>query len=200
MTNKAGSWQKPIWCSATWCHRWKAADEKHLNLMKILQQDNWVSCKDAAGKDGMFEPQFTLAKSEGYRDHGPEKGSWHLSFIHQHMLKFSSFCGFFCPPLSWSVSFTEFKFKHLVELTARLLFFKGWKVKEVTQLWSALLALDHILACNLWTQGPANEENSWQISTGRMWFSIYLQLFSNIHADLNHVKCVAQWIWQHGKL
>lgn len=112
------------------------------------------------GKMECFEPQFTLVKSEGYRDHGLEKGSWHLSFIHQHMLKFSFLCGFSFPPLSWPVSFTEFKFRHLVELTARLLFFKRWKVKKVTQLWSALLALDHILAYNLWTQGPANEKKS----------------------------------------
>lgn len=46
--------------------------------MKILQQDNWVSCKDAAGTDGMFEFQLTVAKSEGYRDHGLQKGSRHF--------------------------------------------------------------------------------------------------------------------------
>lgn len=64
------------------------------------------------------------------------------------------------PPLSFFLS-SELEFEHLVELTARLLCFKRWKVKKVAKLWSTLLALDHILACNLWTQGPAKEEKSY---------------------------------------
>lgn len=34
--------------------------------------------KHAAGKDGVFESRFTVAKLEGYKDHGLEKGSQHL--------------------------------------------------------------------------------------------------------------------------
>lgn len=94
-------------------------------------------------------------------------------------------------PLSWSVSYTEFKFKHLVELTARLLFFKRWKVKKVTKLWSTLLALDHILACNLWTQGPANEVKSYCKCLQAGCGSTFTYSYSQIYAGLHHVKCVA---------
>jgi len=34
--------------------------------------------KHAAGKDGVSESRFTVAKPEGYKDHGLEKGSRHI--------------------------------------------------------------------------------------------------------------------------
>lgn len=68
------TWQTRLWTdkSQSDASQPGVTDERHLNLMKILQQDNQVWYKHAAGKDGVFESWFTVAKKEGY------KGSWHL--------------------------------------------------------------------------------------------------------------------------
>lgn len=71
------------------------------------------------------------AKSEGYKDHGLEKGSWHLFIYTLARTEIFILMDFFLL-LFWFVSYREFKLKLLLELRARLclesdiLLFRRW--------------------------------------------------------------------------